>query len=69
MRGGDFSWPQAGTFAGHQWGPHLATSGDLFMATDISATDEIALVKVHFPAVSVIWSRVLRRKYSSCVRG
>ena len=34
VRGGDFSWPQAGTSAGHHWGPHLATSGDFLMATD-----------------------------------
>jgi hypothetical protein len=34
VRGGDFSWPQAGASPGHHWGPHLATSGDFFMATD-----------------------------------
>jgi hypothetical protein len=33
VRGGDFPWPRAGTFVGHQRGPHLATSGDFLMAT------------------------------------
>jgi len=35
VRGGDFRWPQAGTFRGHQRGPHLAASGYSLMATDI----------------------------------
>lgn len=37
VRGGDFSWPPVGTFRGHQRGPHLATSGDFLMATDIGS--------------------------------
>ena len=46
VRGGDFSWPQAGTSAGHHWGPHLATSGDFFMATDKYAPERLALYAV-----------------------
>jgi hypothetical protein len=34
VRGGDFSWPQAGTFHGHHRGPQMAISEDFFMATD-----------------------------------
>jgi hypothetical protein len=34
VRGGDFSWPKAGTFRGHQRGLQLAITGDFFMATD-----------------------------------
>ena len=34
VRGGDFSWPKAGTFRGHQRGHQLAITGDFFMATD-----------------------------------
>ena len=36
VRGGDFSWPKAGTFRGHQRGPQLAITGDFFVATDTS---------------------------------
>ena len=35
VRNEDFRWPPAGTSRGHQQGPHLATSGDFFMATDM----------------------------------
>src|SRR5205823_4100159 len=42
VRGGDFHWPTARTFRGHQRGPHLATSGDFFMATDNRALGEYA---------------------------
>ena len=34
VRGGDFSWPKAGTSHGHQRGLQLAITGDFFMATD-----------------------------------
>ena len=34
VRGGDFSWPKAGTSRGHQRGPQLAKTGDFLMATD-----------------------------------
>ena len=36
VRGGDFSWPKAGTSRGHQRGPQLAITGDFFMATDMA---------------------------------
>ena len=34
VRGGDFRWPPPGTSRGHHRGPHLATTGDFFMAMD-----------------------------------
>ena len=48
VRGGDFWWPPAGTFHGHQRGHQLAITGDFFMATDrrvgLGEDDHLALV-------------------------
>src|SRR5580658_85081 len=49
VRGGDFSWPPVGTFHGHQRGPHVATSGDFLMATDIPHLYGWSVVRVTIP--------------------
>ena len=53
VRGGDFSWPKAGTFRGHQWGPQLAITGDFFMATDIDPDLGHGLIHLLFRDLAV----------------
>ena len=62
VRGGDFSWPKAGTSHGHQRGHQLAITGDFFMATDTwhaeivheaTAKGELGVGSGHQPAPAV----------------